>query len=103
MGLGGAGHGSSPLHDNHPCTTMTCASDPASRGKSPTWSASQTTVASSRGTTTPSNVMTSAFPNVSAKNSITGVEPVAPSDAATSGEAQTAMPGTPTISPTTVG
>ena len=90
VGLGDPGHGSSPLHDNHPCTTMTCARASASSGKSPTWSAGQTTDPSSRGTTTPSNVMTSAFPNVSAKSSVTDVEPGAPSDAATSGEAQTA-------------
>ena len=103
VGLGGPGHGSAPLHDNQPLTTMSCASASASSGKSPTWSAGQTTVPSSPGTTTPSKVMTSAFPNVSAKSSVTGAESGAPSDSATSGVAQTATPGTPTISPTTVG
>ena len=82
---------------------MSWARASASSGKSPTWSAGQTTIPSSRGTTTPSNVITSAFPNVSATSSVTGAESGAPSDAATSGVAQTATPGTPTISPTTVG
>src|SRR4051794_29766304 len=104
VGDAGIGQGSGPLECSQPCTATMLANRPCVTGSSADADAGPTTVVASCERTSPSNVITSPPAKASANGWVlTSGGGGVPSDCATSGDGHTGRPGTPWISPTTVG